>query len=70
MPLGSATRRVLGNDIGENHTIALAANRGSVRLRSETGNQDGEVVQTSHVAASGAGASCPNRSLLVKSDRI
>ena len=41
-------------DWGENHTIARAANRGGVRLRSETGNQHGEFVQTSHGAASGA----------------
>src|SRR6516162_8283783 len=44
------------NNIGENHTIALAANRGSARPRSETGNQHGEVVQTFHGAASGARA--------------
>jgi len=60
---------VSGKDIGENHTIALAANRGSVRLRSETGNQDDEVVKTSHGAASGAAARRANRVLLVKSDR-
>jgi hypothetical protein len=34
---------MLGNDIGKKY-ITLGANRGSVRLRSETGNQHGEVV--------------------------